>query len=54
MLTAYILAGLSVVFIALALIRMVRVGARAHLQSRIWLLIGGIFGAVSVWSFSQG
>ena len=54
MLTKYILAGLSVIFIALALSRMVSAGARAHPQSRTWLLIGGIFGVVSAWLFYQG
>jgi hypothetical protein len=52
MLTKYILGGLSVVFIALALIRMASPGARP--QSRIFLLIGAIFGVVSAWLFSQG
>jgi hypothetical protein len=54
MLTKYILGGLAVVFLALALIRMGGSGAKANPQVRTWLTIGVIFGAVSVWLFSQG
>jgi hypothetical protein len=50
----YILATLSVVFLALAFTRLVRDGARAHPQSRTWLLIGVIFALVSAYLFSQG
>ena len=52
MLTKYILAGLSIVFLALALARMA--GGKAAGQARAWLLIGVIFGAVSAWLFYQG
>jgi hypothetical protein len=54
MLTKYILAGLSVIFIGLALIRIAGRGKRAHPQSRTWLIIGVIFGVVSAWLFYQG
>jgi len=52
--TKYILAALSVVFLILAISRMARGGGAAHPQSRTWLLIGVIFGAVSAWLFYQG
>ena len=43
----YILAALAVVFVALALAR----GGLPRPQTRTWLLIGVIFGAVSAWLF---
>ena len=46
----YILAGLAAVFVVMALMR----GGPSHPQSRTWLLIGVIFGAVSAWLFYQG
>jgi hypothetical protein len=51
----YILAALSVVFLALAAMRLVgaRTGGPAHPQARAWLLIGGIFAVVSVYLFWQ-
>ena len=49
----YILAALSVVFLALAIMRLPR-GGVVHPQSRTWLLIGVIFAAVSSWLFYQG
>ena len=54
MATKYILAALSVLFLALAITRMARGGGAARPQSRTWLLIGIIFGAVSAWLFYQG
>lgn len=54
MMTKYILAALSAVFLTLTLIRMAGGGAKAHPQSRTWLLIGVIFGLVSAWLFYQG
>lgn len=51
MATKYILAALSVVFLILAVSRISRTGAASHPQSRIWLLIAAIFGAVSAWLF---
>ena len=49
----YILAVLSVVFLSLGVIRIASVGSKAHPQSRTWLLIGTIFGAVSAYLFYQ-
>ena len=49
MLAKYILAGLAVVFLASALIRLSRGGEARHPQTRTWLLIAIIFAAVSVW-----
>ena len=51
----YILAALSVVFLALAVLRM---GSRAahgglHPQVKTWLIIGVIFGVVAVYLFMQ-
>ena len=53
MATKYILATLSVVFLARAVIRMANSSRGAHPQVRTWLLIGVIFGAVSAWLFYQ-
>jgi hypothetical protein len=44
---------LAVVFLALALARTARTGSFVHPQSRTWLIIALIFGAVSAWLFSQ-
>ena len=49
--TKYILGGLSVLFLILAVSRIGRTGAASHPQSRTWLLIAAIFGAVSAWLF---
>jgi hypothetical protein len=51
----YILAALSVIFLALAVTRLVRLSAGTvmHPQAKAWLLVGIIFGAVSVWLFLQ-
>jgi hypothetical protein len=49
----YILAVLSVVFLSLGVIRIASGGMKAHPQSRAWLLIGMIFGAVSAYLFYQ-
>jgi len=50
----YILAVLSVVFLALAISRLARGGGASHPQTRTWLIIGIIFGVVSAWLFSRG
>jgi hypothetical protein len=50
----YILAVLAVAFLAAALMRMWRGGGIRHPQTKIWLLIGIIFAAVSAWLFFQG
>jgi len=49
----YILAALSVAFLVTGLLRRVHTGG-PHPQSRTWLLVGAIFGAVSLWLFSRG
>lgn len=51
----YILAALSIVFLALAVTRLVRApaGTGMHPQAKAWLLIGGIFAVVSVYLFLQ-
>jgi hypothetical protein len=51
MLTKYILGVLALVFLAFALARIASGGNRG--QVRTWLLIAGIFGAVSLWLFYQ-
>ena len=43
----YILAALAVLFAVLALAR----GGVSRPQARAWLLVAGIFGAVSAWLF---
>jgi hypothetical protein len=49
MFAKYILAVMAVAFLIAAAVR------RAHTaQSRTWLLIAVIFGAVSLWLFSRG
>jgi hypothetical protein len=45
----YILAGLGTLFMVMGLLR----GGPTHPQSRTWLIIGVIFGAVSTWLFFQ-
>jgi uncharacterized membrane protein HdeD (DUF308 family) len=49
----YILAALAVIFLVLGLTRIARRGRRAHPQSRTWLIVAVIFGAVSAWLFYQ-
>ena len=50
----YILAVLSAVFIALAIVRTAQTRGAAYPQIRTWLIIGVIFGGVSAWLFYQG
>jgi hypothetical protein len=51
----YILAALAVAFIALAFRRLGQSGGGPmHPQARTWLLVGAIFGVVSIWLFSRG
>jgi hypothetical protein len=54
MLTKYILGALSLIFLTMAFMRLARGGAKAHPQTRTWLLIGAIFGVVSAYLFYQG
>jgi len=47
----YILAGLACVFLIAAALRLVAGGRRSAV--RTWLLIGAVFGAVSLWLFAS-
>ena len=47
----YILTALAVVFLLAGTYRRLTRGPTA--QSRTWLLVGAIFGAVSLWLFSR-
>jgi hypothetical protein len=47
----YILAVAAAVFLAAALMRVSRGGAARHPQTRTWMTIAVIFGAVSAWLF---
>jgi hypothetical protein len=49
----YILAVVSVAFLAPALTRLSRGGGIGHPQTKTWLLVAAIFAAVSAWLFSQ-
>jgi hypothetical protein len=49
MLARTILACLAVVFLTLAGVRVARDGGRLGPAARTWLLIGVMFGGVSVW-----
>jgi hypothetical protein len=49
-----ILAILAVVFLALGFRRLGQGGGAMTGQARTWLLVGAIFGAVSVWLFWRG
>ena len=50
----YILALLSVAFLAAAALRLARDAGKLHPQSRTWLLIAVIFAVVSTWLFARG
>jgi hypothetical protein len=49
----YILAALSLVFLAAAVAKLAGSGGTLHPQSRTWLLVAAIFGVVSVWLFTR-
>jgi hypothetical protein len=49
----YILAVLSVLFLVAALLRLSSGDGTSHPQTRTWLIIAAIFGAVSAWLFSR-
>jgi hypothetical protein len=49
----FILAGFAIAFLAAALVRLARDGGLLDPQTKTWLLVGAIFGAVSAWLFSQ-
>jgi hypothetical protein len=50
----YILALLSVAFLAAGARRLSRDAGKLHPQSRTWLLVGTIFAVVSTWLFARG
>jgi uncharacterized membrane protein HdeD (DUF308 family) len=50
----YILAFLSIAFLAAGAMRLTRDAGKLHPQSRTWLLVGGIFALVSGWLFARG
>jgi len=45
----YILGALSLVFLVLAAKRAMRDGRVSHPQTRTWLIVGVVFGLVSLW-----
>jgi hypothetical protein len=47
----YILAVLAVAFLGASLIRLSRGSGISHPQTKTWLLIAVIFGAISAWLF---
>lgn len=47
--TGYILLGVGAAFIVAAIVRLNRDGGKLHPQSKAWLIIAGIFGAVGTW-----
>ena len=49
----YILAGLAVLFLAAAAVRLLRGTRVSHPQVRTWILVAFIFAAVSAWLFSR-
>lgn len=49
----YFFAMIAAVFLVLAVFHLRRDGSQAHPESRTWLLIAAIFGAVSAWMFFQ-
>ena len=49
MATKFILAALSLVFLAAAVLRLTRSAPDTGGQARTWLVIGVIFAAVSAW-----
>lgn len=50
--TKVMLAGLSVVFLVLGIARLLRDGGKLKPAAKTWLLIGSIFGVVSIWLFN--
>jgi hypothetical protein len=50
----YILAVLAIAFLTAGAWRAGRSSGRLHPQARVWLLIGIIFGAISIWLFARG
>ena len=54
MLTKYILAGVSAVFLVLAQVRIAKDGGRIGPASRAWLIVAIVFAVVSAWLFTGG
>jgi hypothetical protein len=52
MLAKYILAALACVFLVAGALAIAR--PQRRIQGRTWLLVGGIFAAVSLWLFASG
>jgi hypothetical protein len=46
---AYILLGVGAVFLVAAGVRLKRDSGKLHPQSKTWLIIAGMFGAVGTW-----
>jgi len=49
MATKYILLALAVIFLVLAVMRLIRTRNRSDPAARTWLIIGVIFAAVGTW-----
>jgi hypothetical protein len=49
----YVFAALAIVYLVLGTKR-AREGGASRAQARTWLLVGAIFGLVSVWLFARG
>ena len=47
----YILAAVALLFLGAGAVRLARDAGRPHAQSKTWLLVGAILGAVSAWLF---
>ena len=53
MATKFILAALSGVFLILGITRLLRDAGKLKPAAKSWLLVGGIFGVVSLWLFKH-
>ena len=51
---AYILGALSLIFLALAVARVIKGGRASHPRTRAWLIVGVVFGLVSLWLTAGG
>lgn len=45
----YILGALSIVFLGLAARNLIRDGRITHPQTKTWLIVGVVFGAIALW-----
>jgi hypothetical protein len=50
----YVLAFLSIAFLAAGALRLTRDAGKLHPRSRTWLIVGAIFALVSTWLFARG